>query len=81
MEPLTSFLLSFFRTFAFFAALGCTVFGCMYVFSPNAARRVSQTINRTVLTLDTALGRRPRVIGGILHSVGIPLFYLVYLMF
>lgn len=53
----------------------------MYVFSPNAARRVSQTINRTVLTLDTALGSRPRVIGGILLSVGIPLFYLVYLMF
>jgi hypothetical protein len=81
MDPLTIFVLKLFRTFAFFAAIGCTVFGALYVVVPDAAHKVSLAINRSVLTLDTALGKQPRFIGGILLLIGVPLLYIALFMF
>ena len=81
MEPLTTFALKLFRTFAFFGAIGCTTFGTLYVVAPDTAHKVSLAINRTVLTLDTALGNQPRLIGGVLLLIGVPLLYIAVFMF
>jgi hypothetical protein len=81
MDPLTIFFLKLFRTFAFFAAIGCTTFGALYVIAPDAAHTVSQAINRSVLTLDSVLGKQPRSIGAILLLIGLPLLYVAVFLF
>jgi len=81
MDPLTVFVLELFRTFAFFAAIGCTAVGALYVVAPDAAHKVSLAINRSVLTLDTVFGKQPRFIGGILLVVGLPLLYIALFLF
>lgn len=81
MDPLSVFVVNLFRTFAFFAAVACTAVGVLYLFTPNAARKVSHAINRSVLTLDTVLGTKPRFIGGILLLIGLPLFYVALFLF
>ena len=81
MDPLTIFILQLFRGFAFFSAIACTEFGALYTVSPDSARRVSQAINRSALTLDSVLGKQPRVIGGIFLLIEIPLLYITAFMF
>ncbi|MFQ5960036.1 MAG: hypothetical protein ACE5MG_01475 [Candidatus Methylomirabilales bacterium] len=81
MDPLAIFILELVRTFAFFAATGCTAFGALYLVAPEAAHKVSLVINRSVLTLDTALGKQPRLIGGILLLIGLPLLYIALFLF
>jgi uncharacterized protein YjeT (DUF2065 family) len=81
MDPLTMFVVNLFRTFAFFAAIGCTAFGALYVVAPGTAHKMSLAINRSVLTLDTVLGKQPRFIGGILLVIGLPLLYIALFLF
>jgi hypothetical protein len=81
MDPLTIFVLELFRTFAFFASIGCTAIGALYVVAPDTAHKVSLAINRSVLTLDIAFGKQPRLIGAILLVIGLPLLYIALFMF
>ncbi len=73
--------LTLFRILVVSGAIGCTLFGLLYLFTPAFVHKLSEGINRSVLTLDTVLGRQPRLTGGFLLLVGIPLLYMVLFAF
>ncbi len=57
------------RTFALAGAVFCSLFGFLFIISPHSAHSMNQAVNRTILTVDTAFGKRPRMSGGILLMV------------
>ncbi|MFQ5839123.1 MAG: hypothetical protein ACE5HK_00200 [Candidatus Methylomirabilales bacterium] len=65
MDPLTLF-----RTIVFVGALTCTLFGLLFLVSPDSVRRLSQVANHSILTLDTVIGKRPRLSGSVLLLLG-----------
>ena len=49
----------------------CGVFGFLLIINPNSAHKLSQALNRTIVTVDTTFGKSPRMSGGILLMVSI----------
>lgn len=59
------------------AAIGCSVFGFLFLFAPDSIRRLDQEINRPRLNLDDVLAKQPYLVGTFLPLVGIPLLCLM----
>ncbi len=66
------------RTFALAGAVFCSLFGFLFIMSPHSAHSLSQAVNRTILTVDTAFGKRPRMSGGMLLLVSFLLLFFLY---
>ncbi len=66
------------RTFALAGAVFCSLGGFLFIISPHSARSLSQALNRTILTMDTSFGKRPRMGGGMLVLVGFLLLFFLY---
>ncbi len=65
------------RTFILACGILSTALGVLFLISPDSGQRLSQAVNRTILILDSAFGKRPRMSGGILILVGI--FFLLFM--
>lgn len=70
-----------FRTLVLSGAIACLLFGLLFLLTPEFVHRLSQGVNRSILTLDTVLVRHHRLTGGFLLLIGIPLLYFVLLVF
>lgn len=66
------------RVIVLTGAIASTFFGFLFVFNPGAVHTLSQRASRPMLAVDAALNKNPRITGGILLLVGIPLYLLLF---
>ncbi len=66
------------RTFGLAGLVFCSLFGFLFFISPHSAHSLSQVVNRTIVTVDTAFGKRPRMSGGMLLLVSFLLLFFLY---
>ncbi len=70
--------LTILRTLILVCAILCIGFGFLSLISPDSAHRLSQAVDRTILMLDTAFGKKPRMSGAVLLLVGILFLFFMY---
>ncbi len=66
------------RALSLAGVIFCSGFGFLLLISPNSAHSLSQGLNRTIITLETTFGKRPRMSGGMLLLVSFLLLFFLY---
>ncbi|MFQ5881236.1 MAG: hypothetical protein ACE5I9_02005 [Candidatus Methylomirabilales bacterium] len=76
MEELTILHVS--RVLVVLGTIASILFGFLFLFTPDSVLRLSQRVNRSIFTLDTVIGKQPRLSGGVLLLVGATLCLLLF---
>ncbi|MEA3509614.1 MAG: hypothetical protein U9R33_04010 [candidate division NC10 bacterium] len=83
MEEVTVTLMLYrvFQALVSIGAMASMFLGFLFLFTPDSVYRLDKRINYPVVTLDTILGKQPRLTGSVLLLLGAILCTLLFLYY